>query len=68
MSLQVCIALAVIALGAVLAASGQEICQHLCWLDRLFDVILPDALDSFSGGAPVIFIGLILLVHAWPRR
>ena len=64
MSLQVCVALAVIFAGVSLAVSGEEICHHQCWLDRGIDFILPDALESYSGGMPVIVVGLILLANS----
>ncbi|MBS0450644.1 MAG: hypothetical protein JSS14_04975 [Proteobacteria bacterium] len=68
MSLEMCIALGLITVGVLLAMTGQEICQNLCWVDKAVDFVLPDALDSFSGGIPIIVVGLVLLGNAWRNR
>lgn len=67
MSLQVCVALVVIAVGVLFAVSGQEICHHRCWLDQGVDFVLPEAFESLSGGVPVVVVGLILLAHCRMR-
>lgn len=65
---ELCLPVSALAIGIGLAVTEQEICEHHCLLDKAVDWMLPEALDAFSGGAPFMLVGLVLLANALLSR
>jgi len=57
----------VIGTGVAIGLLGIELCSHGCLLDAMGDALLPAALESMSGGIPLVVIGLLLWM-ASPRE
>jgi hypothetical protein len=55
-------------IGLGLMATGQRMCRTSCWVDRLFELLLPASHASWAGGLPVLLVGLAIVGHAICRR
>ena len=44
MSVELCFPIGTIAIGVAFSLSAQQVCQHLCLLDKAADFVLPETL------------------------